>query len=309
MEAQNPGKILVALDGSPSALQVVRYLGGLTPLKNRGVVLFSVFEGVPDYYREITRSLSFHSSPAASNAWEAGQKVIIEEELENARRILIENDFAEGNITIKLRKKHKGTAQDILEEAMGGYSLVAAGRKGKNRVEELIFGSVTAKLISRLTHASILMVGKKEVPNSGLVLLDCLEGSGRIADFALEYLPGSAVEEITLMHVIKGGGRFTDTGGGEEYFLREVKARVTDYLGEIKARFEGAGFPGGKINIEVIEGAESRAGSIISHARREGYGTLVLGRKSEADRSEFSMGEVSGKVVQMSKGAAVFIVR
>lgn len=309
MEDQKQGKILVALDGSESALQVVRYLGGISGFRNRKVVLFSVFEGVPDYYWDISRSLSFHSSPATSSAWETGQKNIIEHEMEKARKILVDEGFHEKDVDIKLRKKHKGAAQDIIEEAMEGYSLVAAGRKGKNRIEELIFGSVTARLIDKLTFSSLLMVGKNEVPGKALIPLDCLEGTGRIVGFAAENLKEASVKEITLLHVIKGGAHLSDAGGEEGYFLKEVKERVTAYLEELREGLAGAGFSPENLKIEVISDAASRAGAIIEYAREKGFGTLVLGRKSESDTTTFSMGEVSSKVVHMSKGLAVFIVK
>jgi hypothetical protein len=52
MGKRHQKKILLAVDGSEQALDAVRYIGELEPFRGMRVVLFTVFDSVPESYRD-----------------------------------------------------------------------------------------------------------------------------------------------------------------------------------------------------------------------------------------------------------------
>ncbi len=71
---------------------------------------------------------------------------------------------------------------------------------------------------------------------------------------------------------------------------------------------EKAGFNSNHITTRMVTGVSSRAGVIIVEALKDGYGTIVVGRRGFSHVEEFFMGRVSNKVVQMTREIAVWVI-
>lgn len=57
----------------------------------------------------------------------------------------------------------------------------------------------------------------------------------------------------------------------------------------------------------MIMGYQSRAASLYNEAEKNGYGTIVIGRRGISVVEEFFMGRVARKITQMAKNSAVWI--
>jgi len=69
-----------------------------------------------------------------------------------------------------------------------------------------------------------------------------------------------------------------------------------------------AGIPQARISTQIITGVASRSEAIVKEAGQRGCGTIAVGRRGHSRVSDFFMGRVGFKVVQMSRGHAVMVV-
>lgn len=63
-----------------------------------------------------------------------------------------------------------------------------------------------------------------------------------------------------------------------------------------------------RITARVLTGVRSRASSVIEDARKGGYGTIAVGRKGLSEVTDFSMGRVTNKLIQLAKDEILIIV-
>jgi nucleotide-binding universal stress UspA family protein len=172
------------------------------------------------------------------------------------------------------------------------------GRRGMSKLKDLILGSVSTKLFERLRFVPLLLIGKNSIPDKFLIALDGSENALRCVDYVGTMLEDSEFE-VTLMHVIRAEDRD---------FIEKTKKAINELFEEAKKRLERSGFKSNQISTKITTGKQSRAGTIVGDARREGYGTIVVGRRGLSELEEFSMGRVTNKVVYMAKGLAVWVV-
>ncbi|MBW2645584.1 MAG: universal stress protein [Deltaproteobacteria bacterium] len=137
-EVQNPrNKVLVAMDESENATMAAAYAGNM--LENR---------------KDITVTL-FHIQTVESTKNENS----IREVMDIARSILVKAGIPEEAITVEIRKKRAGIGNDILNEITeGGYGTVVMGRRGISRAQQIIFGSVSNKVVQNTKDCTVWIV-------------------------------------------------------------------------------------------------------------------------------------------------------
>ena len=107
-------KLLLAVDGSPRALDTVRYVGKVTPFHDKQIVLFHVFIGVPNCYWDLEREPKSVKVVAGVRSWQIQQRKQIDTYMEKARMHLIRSGFSPSDITVKVSNKKRGVARDII---------------------------------------------------------------------------------------------------------------------------------------------------------------------------------------------------
>ena len=150
MANQAKKKILVVVDGSDRSLETVRYVGQQKAFRKMQVVLFNVFSGVPDSYWDLEKEPTSVKVVGSVRAWEAEREKIIQEFMEKAQQILLTLGFPKEAVVVKIHKRRKGIARDIIREARDGYSAVVLRRRGKSKLPEFLVGSVAVKLINKI---------------------------------------------------------------------------------------------------------------------------------------------------------------
>jgi len=178
------------------------------------------------------------------------------------------------------------------------------GRLGKSHLKDLVWGSVANKLIGRLTHVPICVVGGSPQDGKILVAMDTSEEATKVLDFAGNMMDITDCE-VTLFHVIRGLESWTEDASEE---LQNAEKAATTLLEEAIGRLEGAGLNRDRIATKIRSGAASRAEAIVEEARKGGYGTIIVGRRGLSRVEEFFMGRVSKKVLQLAKWTAVWVV-
>ncbi len=73
MQKKDAGKLLLPLDGSKRSLETVRHLGATKPFHRYKVVLFHVFNSVPECYWDLGREPKSVKTAIHIKAWEREQ--------------------------------------------------------------------------------------------------------------------------------------------------------------------------------------------------------------------------------------------
>ena len=295
-------RLLLAVDGSERALQTVRYAGEEDAFKGMKIVLFHVFNSIPDAYYDLEKEPKSVKVVRHVRSWESQQRKAIEAYMQDARQMLLDAGHAETAVDIKIQNRKKGVARDIITEAHNGYDAVLIRRRGLTGLKNVIVGSVTGKLLEKLSFIPVLIAGRKPINKKVLVAVDGSPGADRAVRFVADMLGTLEGYQVKLLHVIRGGA--ADMADLEE---NGVMASGAIFETAIKI-LTAAGFDRSGIRTKTITGVLSRAGAIVSTAERGGWGTIVLGRRGLSSVKEFFIGRVSNKVVYAGRKDTVWIV-
>jgi nucleotide-binding universal stress UspA family protein len=291
-------KFLLAVDGSDQAFETVRYVSRLFPPSRMEVVLFHVMSQIPESFWDIEKEPAYRQEAGSTTAWELQQKKEIQDFMEKARRLFLEQNVSEDAVRIKVQERKVGIARDIIYESQDDYHGVVVGRWGMSMLKDFLWGSVANKLMGRLIHLPLCVVGGTPQLGKILVAVDASEGAMRALSYVGEIVDHSHWE-VTLFHAIR------DLHTEELYRAEKSMASV---LETASRHLENTGFNRNQIAVRVVTGVHSRAGAIITEALKGGYGTIVVGRRGLTHVEEFIMGRVSNKIVHMGREMAVWVV-
>ena len=304
-------KILVPIDGSDRALNTVRYVARLEPFRDMDIVLFHVFNSVPEGYWDLGKDPRSTSTVRQVRSWEIGQRKKINFYMERALQILLGAGVPSESIFIKVQNRKKGIARDIIREARNGYDAVVTRRRGMTGLRRIVLGSVATKLLSQITFLPLILVGKLKVNHKILLAFDGSENAMGAVQFVGSLL-GGCDYEINLFHVIRSNGE-----KGPEHrhifsskeFGRVVSKEMAASLKAAQAKLVHAGFKADKVSSQIVTGAISRAGAIADRAKQENFGTIVMGRRGHSRVRDFFIGRVTNKVIHLARERTVWVVR
>ena len=291
-------RILIAYDGSFHARESVRYIAGIPGFRQMEIVLFNVFQKIPDCYYDLEVVTPHAARIREIHAWEAQEEHNMGEALEQAKRILVDAGVPGDHVRIVRRERQKGIARDIAAESRQRYAAVVVGRKGVSRVRDLVMGSVSAKLLERLTYVPLIVVGRASGSDRVLIAVDPSQGAMRAVGFAARTL-GTSQCRFTLANVIRGNA---------DGCLDELRDTVNRSFEDAVSRLARAGVDRDRIATRMISGAHSRAAVLVEKAVEGGYGTIIVGRRGLSRVKEFFIGRVSNKVMQLVRDQAVWVV-
>ncbi len=154
-------KILVAFDDSENAMRAVEHVARFCR-QDSEVTLFSV---IPDYdfkcMMDLTsmnpNQMNIHDSICSD--LQKQKKRQVELLLQRAKNTLLESGFDAKNVMIKVDRKSRDVATDIVKEAAAGYDTIVMGRRGRSALEEFFLGSISQKVLHAARNGSVLIVG------------------------------------------------------------------------------------------------------------------------------------------------------
>ena len=295
---KNRRKILLAVDGSDQAFEAVRYVSRLFPPNCMEVLLFNVMTKVPESFWDIEKEPVYRHEVAAISAWELQQKKERQEFMERASQLFLDRNVPEDAVSIKIRERKVGIARDIVNESRHDYDGVVVGRWGMSLLKDYLWGSVANKLLGRLTHVPLCVVGGAPQIGKILLAIDASKGAMRAVDY-VGTMADSTNWEVTLFHAVRGLD-------GEE--LNKAEKSMESVFEGAHRYLEKAGFNRNQITTRMVTGVTSRAAAISIEAMNGGHGTIVLGRRGLSNVEEFTMGRVSNKVIHMAREIAVWVV-
>lgn len=153
-------KVLLALDNSGNSLKAVRYVAK-TMKPDSMVTMLSILPDPTAACGLDGPSLIpiFKKNVKTFCTIENAKKAAVEGFMDEAKKRLVEAGFAPKNISIRVRKKKKGIARDILKEAMEGkYDTVVLGRRGLTGIKQFMAGSVTNKMFQYAQNVTLVVV-------------------------------------------------------------------------------------------------------------------------------------------------------
>jgi nucleotide-binding universal stress UspA family protein len=306
-------KVLIAVDGSQQTRGLLDYLSGIISVRHAELVLFHVMPKVPESFWDLEKDPSNLPNAEHLRIWEVEREKQVRDLMRDFRRRLTGIGIPEYSIMISIRKVKEGIARDLLQEAQRGYDAILMGRSGFGGAAAHMLGSVATKLAAKLDSANLWLVGKNAGSGGVIIAMDSSEPAMRAVHHVSKMVNASN-NSVRLVHVVRG--ITVSWTGQEKIFPEEYRQRLIEEAeNQIKPTFDAAtrilvssGIGPEKISTKFISGVASRAGAIFDEALRGGYGTVVVGRKGLSSLDEFDMGRVTGKLVQLAEGIALWLV-
>ncbi|MBL0712178.1 MAG: universal stress protein [Desulfosarcina sp.] len=307
-------KVLVTVDGSNQAFDTARYAGRILAGCEARIVLYHVRLTVDEAILDMGINPAGRRRMAEIRAWDNEQRKAADALLEKSREVMEQAGVARERITLRASPRAIGIARDIIKESRNGYDAVMVGRRGHHRVKGLVLGSVANKLIERLRHVSLCVVGGNPPPEKVLIALDASEGAMRAVDHVVSTRCGHGSRQIYLVHVVRTRSAmpapiFAQLPLDEvELLLAEASQAIQPVFQSATQRLEAAGFERDRIHTEVMTGVESRSTALIQFARQNEIGSMVMGRRGLSRVKDFIMGRVGHKIVNTVRNRAVLLV-
>ena len=304
-------RMLVLIDNSKGSMQTLQYIEQMSPFKKFRLVLFHVLNPIPECFWDMERIPQTQQVISHLMGWETRQLKRIESFTQNARHTLVDAGFAEQAVEIKIQKRQVGIARDIVKEAEDGdYGAVVLTRQGARAIDGIVVGSITNKLLAKITFCPLIIAGDQPANKRLLIAIDGSRTSLRAIDFVAEYA-GRENYSLCLVHVIRGfDNLFTEypelTMPNE--IMEMAQENIKELFSNIKARLIKAGFEQDHIEEKIITGVHSRAETIVREAELGSYDTIVIGRKGLSRVKDFSMGRVCHKVIHTGSKFSIWVI-
>jgi len=310
MKMAKPKKILVLLDGSQRSLMTVDYISRMPMFHGNQIVLYHVFSGIPESYRDLEKEpASVHASEELK-IWEKEKRYSMDIYMKHARKRLIDAGCDESAVEVKIHDREQGVARDILQEAEKGYDAIVLRRRGMTKLEGLPMGSVASKLLAKIIYLPIQVAGRKEPNNRILIGVDGSEAAAQAVDYVAAQI-GSYDYTVGLIHVIRGIGKSMPDYPDLDMrpaSLEMAEKHMHEHFKGLRDRLLSAGVKSENITQKIITGAHSRSGSIVMEAEFGDFSTIAVGRRGHSKVQEFAMGRVCQKVVQVGRYHTVWII-
>jgi nucleotide-binding universal stress UspA family protein len=270
-------KILVAFDGSPSAANALEQALALPELAHGTMKVLAI---VPPYEGDL--ELVGVRDPEA----------VMQGQIDALRRAASAAlGPAADRVAVVIEE---GKAYQKIVEVAGDEScdLVVMGRRGLRRLERMLMGSVTARVIAHSTKDVLV------VPRDAAVALDdvvvATDGSAH----------GEAALETAMYFARSHGGAITAVAVAEMYpesyadaprvvEMREQQAAAI--LGRVAETAESAGY---RVNTRLLRG--DPAGEIVSYAKASGAGMIFVGSRGRSGLEKLLLGSVAEKIIGLS---------
>jgi nucleotide-binding universal stress UspA family protein len=308
-------RILVAFDGSEYAFHAVRYVAQVCSPSTHRVRLMQILPAAPeevfwqvnmdqDFTRRMQEKYHLFREDGKSEAmgW-----------LERGKGILLASGFTEDTIELMVQEGREGIARDIIAESQHDYAAVVVGRRGLGKMESLLLGSVSNRIVERVSHVPVWVIGGSIGSKKMLLAVDDSENSLKAVAYVAGFAGGSDAE-VALLHVWRRPGLEFDPPLGriheemEDDLTQRLRDEIRKMFDSHRVCLETAGVAPERIRTRCRVAGISRAGDILAEAREGGYGTIIMGRRGISKVRELVMGRVTSKVLSGAEDLALWIV-
>ncbi len=280
-------RILVPLDGSPLAEQVLPYVSILGKAFGSSVNLFRVFDPVPEEM----------SDPAHGIYIDRLASAVRNTAIEYLERI--KNSAAELGDAVST-SAHEGDAASLIvnEAAKDPNTLIAMSTHGRSGITRWVMGSVTDKVLRATTNPLLIVRARPQ------------EGSEQSSasvhiDNLVVPVDGSPRAEEVLPHLVA----LSKSIGGMVSLVRVVPSRdgeseANTYVSEVAARLRQEGVS--LVEDQVRQGEP--AGELLDMLQSSPHTLVAMTTRGRSGLERWVLGSVTDRVVRHS-GTPVLVIR
>ncbi len=305
-------EIVIAVDGSMYSDQALSYI-------------LNLFANDEDFYICLATWISASASIMPSVADEKNsliptgnqnkKEISAERYLHKAKEKLIAAGIAKERIRTTVEVSGYNIASTILQYVTEELpDALLLGRRGFRGITEMLMGSVSAELFRKCHSTPLWIIDGKVKDTDFFVPLDGTVKSLLAVDHLAHIFEGKKNIRICLFHCTTFFGKQT-TCKPELFYEYWDKEWCDKYLSGTGCLFQGprqilldAGIP--DTNIEILPKTSNleEARSIISEARKQHCGTIVMGRRS-AHMAKGLFGGVSDRTIKHVENLTLWVVR
>lgn len=311
-------KYLIAIDGSEYSMDAVKYASKILPQEDSEIVLFLVGTTIPQSFWDIDSMPDNSANKEQIENFISNYNKLFAKALSDAKKAFTNNGFPESKVHIKTQPRKNGITKDILDEAKNGYKAVFAGRKGLSNTQGISLGSVSGRLVSKMTFTTLVLVNNAPEINNIMIGYDGSQGSEDCITLASKLFL-TTDKKIQIQHIARSlnlmQGNYSlsffnedEPASMEEERLTLKNKKIYSQMEKAVERLVKAGFNSEQINSYIDENYLSRALGLVEIANKNNWGTIMIGRKGISMVQDFLIGRVGHKVIQMAVDKAVWIV-
>jgi len=304
----------IPVDGSENSLKSLDYLSLMYgPEHDIEVNIFYVLPSLP---------LTLTEDPTMDRETAEKLKAVKAKNIRMAERILLEaktalirKGFPKDRIKTFYLKKKMSVAQGVCVWAESKLAdAVLMTTRGRSRLEAFFMGEVASRTLEYCRVCPVWIVEGAVKSKSVIIGLDGSNYALRAVDHVGFMLSGTDCH-VTLFHTMRHLRRFIplevfeEAPELEQLWKHKAGQRIAPHMNQAKEMLLEAGLKESQIITKVVDGTRSAAQDILEEARRNGYGTVVLGRHGTSMVKEFFMGSVVRKVLDNCHGLAVWVVQ
>lgn len=314
-------KILIAVDGSEQSFDAVRYVSRALPADRMEILLFHVLTRVPESFWDLEKEPAYHYRIVNVRGWEQEQSSLIQEFMEQSCRLLLDAGVPQDAVTVRVQDRKVGIPQDIISESQKSYDAVVVGRRGLSELKDFVLGSVATRLVEKLAHVPVWVVGGKRSPSKILLCADGSENARVAVEYVGAMLGRESKFDVTVFHVIRGlsvlqqmfakpfaSDAQKSLSDKVEKELAGAQKEIAVVMENLRMQLIDAGLDQNRVTKKIATGATSRATAILEEAEQGNYDTIVVGRRGISMIQEFFIGRVSNKVIHQARDKAVWVV-
>ncbi|MGC9194717.1 MAG: universal stress protein [Syntrophobacteraceae bacterium] len=314
-------KILVAVDGTSKGMDMVSVLG--RQLRQRNDVTLVLFHCVQQITALLPEDLCMDVVESCKISYDTQEK-LGQAVLKASSARLIEAGFPQTGVELRLKVDSIDPAHDIIQQANSeAAATIAVGRRGRSQVQNLLLGSVSAKVAQYAQGKTVWIV---DAPvNDSLSLLIAIEGTPEaqtLCEYAAEFfVPGKDHLDYSFIHVIPPlPPEFWDDG----HILNEAEQRArnariekwrVDWTAAVQRSMSrgrdilaARGLDPQRVQTLVLPTREGVARDILTEIDAHKFRIVVMGKKSSREKKPFPLGSRAAKILQHSRGIILCLV-
>ncbi len=254
-ECAPPHNVLVAVDGSEQSLRAIRYAANVFPPDRTHIVLFHVQVQLFELFADLDAYPHYKRRVTGLKRWATEQKMDIANTMDSAVVYFKQKGFAESAISVKTPDGKLGITQDIIKESYDGYHAIVVGNTGWSRFKDWLFKSTAMKLVAKIKHIPVVVVGGKPDAKNLLVAFDGTHGAMK-GVACVGALIGASGHDLQLYSIIGSEKKFWP--GDNAYFTIDncISRIVTGnleiggQLEEARTRLLAEGIPSDRISLK-----------------------------------------------------------
>jgi nucleotide-binding universal stress UspA family protein len=223
--------------------------------------------------------------------------------------------FEEERVQIIFRKKERDVAMDACRWSQNKEAdAILLSRHGRTGLEDFLMGEISKKVVDHCQFCPVWIVDGKIDSINVLLCIDNSENALRAVDHAGFMLAGTDCR-VTLFHSMRHPSQMfpsevlEDGSDLDQLWKEKAGKQIASCMTNAREMLLRAGFTEDRIALKVVDGGRSPADDILEEARKNDFGTLILGRRGLSAFKEFFMGSVTSKVLSRALGLATWIVQ